>query len=139
MKHSETYTQQHKNKHGNLSFLLNFLKNFLNSLFYAVFILAKLAYGFLCLEWPEDRYINPQYKLSIIQLLNNWIDNEPSPLDTVTSILEWLPDEISNFENNQSVLTRIPSLNKNIFQLLYKKLFDGLIKGINISLSAVNS
>ncbi|CAL1683048.1 unnamed protein product [Lasius platythorax] len=115
MKHSETYTQQHKNKH------------------------AKLAYGFLCLEWPEDRYINPQYKLSIIQLLNNWIDNEPSPLETVTSILEWLPDEISNFENNQSVLTRIPSLNKNIFQLLYKKLFDGLIKGINISLSAVNS
>lgn len=115
MKHSETYTQQHKNKH------------------------SKLAYGFLCLEWPEDRYTGSQYKLSIIQLLNNWIDNEPSPLDTVTSILEWLPEEVSNFENVQSVLTRMPSLNRNIFQLLYKKLFDGLIKGINISLSAVNS
>ncbi|XP_011267104.1 Fanconi anemia group D2 protein [Camponotus floridanus] len=112
MKHSETYTQQHKNKH------------------------AKLAYGFLCLEWPEDRYADSQYKLSIIQLLNNWIDNEPSPLDTVTSILEWLPDEVSNFEN---ILTRMPSLNKKIFHLLYKKLFDGLNKGIDISLSAVNS
>ncbi|XP_029669921.1 Fanconi anemia group D2 protein isoform X4 [Formica exsecta] len=115
MKHSETYTQHHKTKH------------------------AKLAYGFLCLEWPEDKYTGPQYRLSIIQLLNNWIDNEPSPLDTVTLILEWLPDEVSNFENIQNVLTRMPSLNKNIFHLLYKKLFDGLIKGINISLSAVNS
>ncbi|KAL6438774.1 hypothetical protein ACFW04_004639 [Cataglyphis niger] len=115
MKHSETYIQQHKNKH------------------------AKLAYGFLCLEWPEDRYTGPQYKLSIIQLLNNWIDNEPSPLNTVTSILEWLPNEVSNFENIQSVLTRMPSLNRISFHLLYKKLFDGLIKGINISLSSVNS
>lgn len=105
---------------------------------YFIIILAKLAYGFLCLEWPEDRYTDSQYKLSIIQLLNNWIDNESSPLDTVTSILEWLLDEVSNFENMQSILTRMPSLNKKIFHLLYKKLFEGLIKGINISLSAVN-
>lgn len=99
-------------------------------------ISAKLAYGFLCLEWPEDKHTGPQYKLAVIQLLNNWMDNEPSPLDAVTSILEWLPDEVCNFENS---LTRIPSVKRNIFYLLYKKLFDGLIKGINVSLLAVNS
>ncbi|EGI64262.1 Fanconi anemia group D2 protein [Acromyrmex echinatior] len=115
MKHSETYIQEHKSKH------------------------AKLAHGFLCLEWPEDKHTGSQYRLFVIQLLNNWIDNEPSPLDTVTSVLEWLPDEVSNFENIQSSLTRLPSVKRNIFNLLYKKLFDGLIKGINISLLAVNS
>ncbi|KYN44497.1 Fanconi anemia group D2 protein [Trachymyrmex septentrionalis] len=115
MKHSETYIQEHKSNH------------------------AKLAHGFLCLEWPEDKHTGSQYKLFVIQLLNNWIDNEPSPLDTVTSVLEWLPDEVSNFENIQSSLKRIPSVKRNIFNLLYKKLFDGLIKGINISLLAVNS
>jgi len=91
------------------------------------------------LEWSEDKYTGPRYKLFIIQLLNNWIDNEPSPLDTVTSVLEWLPNEVCNFENIQSSLTRMPSVKRNIFHLLYKKLFDGLIKGINISLLAVNS
>lgn len=91
------------------------------------------------MEWREDKHIAPQYKLSVIQLLNNWIDNEPSPLDAVTSVLEWLPDEVHNFENIQNSLTRIPSVKKNIFHLLYKKLFDGLIKGINVSVSAVNS
>lgn len=115
MKHSETYTQQCKDKH------------------------AKLAYGFLCLEWPEDRHIGPQYKLSIIQLLDNWISNESSPLNTVTSILDWLPDEIADLENMQSTLTRMPSINRSIFNLLYKRLFDGLIKGINISLLAATS
>jgi len=104
-----------------------------------ILFLAKLAYGFLCLEWPEDKHISSQYKLSIIQLLNNWMDNESLPLDVVTSILEWLPDEVSNFENMQNTLTQIPSVNRNIFHLLYKKLFDGLIKGINISLLTVNS
>lgn len=102
-------------------------------------ISAKLAHGFLCLEWPEDKHILPQYKSSIIQLLNNWIDNEPSPLNTVTSILEWLPDEVCNFENVQDSLTRMPSVKRNIFHLLYKKLFDGLIKGINVSLLTINS
>ncbi|XP_039315716.1 Fanconi anemia group D2 protein homolog isoform X2 [Solenopsis invicta] len=112
MKHSETYVQEYKGKH------------------------AKLAYGFLCLEWPNDKHTGPQYKLSIIQLLSNWLDNEPSPLDTVTSVLEWLPDDICNFE---SLLMRIPSVKRNIFHLLYKKLFDSLTKGINISLLTVNS
>ncbi|XP_011859367.1 PREDICTED: Fanconi anemia group D2 protein [Vollenhovia emeryi] len=115
MKHSETYVQEYKGKH------------------------AKLAYSFLCLEWPEDKHIGSQYNLSVIQLLNNWIDNEPSPLDTVTSILEWLPDEVRNFENIEDSLTRMPSVKRNIFHLLYKKLFVGLINGINVSLLAVNS
>ncbi|XP_032687393.1 Fanconi anemia group D2 protein isoform X2 [Odontomachus brunneus] len=114
MKHSESYVQQYKDKH------------------------AKLAYGFLCLEWPESN-IASQYKLSVIQLLDNWIDNEPSPLHTITLILEWLPKEVSNFENVQNTLTMMPSINKNIFHLLYKRLFTGLIKGINISLSTANS
>lgn len=108
-------------------------------LYYINFVLAKLAYGFLCLEWPESRHIASQYKLSVIQLLDNWIDNEPSPLHTVTLILEWLPKEVSNFENVQSTLTMMPSINRNIFHLLYKRLFIGLIKGINISLLAANS
>ncbi|XP_011707462.1 PREDICTED: Fanconi anemia group D2 protein homolog [Wasmannia auropunctata] len=115
MKHSDSYIREYKGKH------------------------AKLAYGFLCLEWSEDKHIGPQYKLFVIQLLNNWIDNEPSPLDTVTSVLEWLPDEVCNFENVHSSLTRISSVKRNIFHLLYGKLFDGLIKGINISLLVVNS
>ncbi|XP_018406104.1 PREDICTED: Fanconi anemia group D2 protein homolog [Cyphomyrmex costatus] len=115
MKHSETYAQEYKSKH------------------------AKLAYGFLCLEWPQDKHAGSQYRLFVIQLLNNWIDNEPSPLDAVTSVLEWLPDEVCNFENIQSPLTRLPSVRRNIFHLLYKKLFDGLIKGINISVLAPNS
>lgn len=73
--------------------------------------------------YATDRHTGPQYKLSIVQLLNNWIDNEPSPLDTITSILEWLPDEMSNLENTKNALTRIPSVNKYVFYLLYKKLF----------------
>ncbi|KAL6256143.1 hypothetical protein P5V15_012263 [Pogonomyrmex californicus] len=115
MKHSETYIQEYKDKH------------------------AKLSYGFLCLSWPQDKRIDSQYKLSVIQLLNNWIDNEPSPLKTVTSVLEWLPNEVCNFETIQSSLTRMPSVKKDIFYLLYNKLFDGLIKGITVSLPTVNS
>lgn len=104
-----------------------------------IFISAKLAYGFLCLEWPENKHIGPQYKLSIIKLLDNWINNESSPLNTVTTILEWLPDEVSDFDDIQSTLTRMPSIKRNIFYLLYKRLFNSSIKGINVSLSAVNS
>ncbi|KAL0113028.1 hypothetical protein PUN28_012337 [Cardiocondyla obscurior] len=115
MKHSETYTQEHKSKH------------------------AKLAHGFLCLEWPEDIHTSFQYKLSIIHLLNNWIDNEPSPLEVVTKILEWLPEEICTSEKPENSLTRLPSIKRKNFHLLYKKLFDGLIKGINVSLSIADS
>lgn len=97
-----------------------------------------MAYGFLCLEWSENKHVTSQYKSSVIQLLDNWIDNEPSPLHTVKSILEWLPEEVSNFENLQSTLTMMPSISRNIFHLLYKRLFTGLIKGINISLLAAN-
>ncbi|XP_019699330.1 Fanconi anemia group D2 protein isoform X2 [Harpegnathos saltator] len=115
MKHSETYVQQYKDKH------------------------AKLAYGFLCLEWAGSRHITSQYKLCIIQLLDNWMNNEPSPFHAVTLIMEWLPEEVSNLENIQNTLTTMPSINKNSFHLLYKRLFDSLIKGINISLLTANS
>ncbi|KAG7203733.1 hypothetical protein KM043_013761 [Ampulex compressa] len=115
MKHSATYSEQHKDKH------------------------AKLAYAFLSLQWPEDKHISPQYKAAVNGLLNNWIDNEPMPLTTVSTVLEWLPDDVLTLEKTQDTLSRLPSIKKNNFYLLYKKIFEGLIKGVKISLETVNT
>ncbi|CAK9805328.1 Fanconi anemia group D2 protein homolog [Anthophora plagiata] len=110
MKHSESYTKQNKEKY------------------------AKMAFGFLCLQWPEDNYFNPQYKVAVFQLLNSWIDNEPLPLQTVTEKLEWLPEEISKLERPRDCLSRMPSITRSNFHFLFKKMFDGLINGIKIAL-----
>ncbi|KOC69758.1 Fanconi anemia group D2 protein [Habropoda laboriosa] len=114
MKHSETYTKQNKEKY------------------------AKLAFGFLCLQWPEDNHFSPQYKIAVAQLLNSWIDNEPLPLQMVTEKLEWLSDEISKLERPHDCLSRIPSITRSNFHLLFKKVFDGLINGIKIALPIAN-
>ncbi|XP_076380583.1 fancd2 isoform X2 [Megalopta genalis] len=90
MKHSESYTKENKEKYANM------------------------AYGFLCLQWPEDKHFNPQYKRAVTGLLNSWIDNEPMQLKTVTSVLEWLPHEVSKLENPQDCLSRIPSIKRKI-------------------------
>lgn len=110
MKHSESYTNQNKEKY------------------------AKMAFGFLCLQWPEDNHTSIQYKSAVIELLNNWINNEPFPLQTVTTILDWLPNEISKLEKAQNNLNRIPSITRSNFHFLFKKMFDGLINGIKIAL-----
>lgn len=96
--------------------------------------LAKMAFGFLCLQWPEDNHSSTQYKSTVIELLNSWINNESLPLQTVTSILDWLPDETSELEKPQDRLSRIPSISRSNFHFLFKKMFDGLINGIKTAL-----
>ncbi|OAD52770.1 Fanconi anemia group D2 protein [Eufriesea mexicana] len=85
-------------------------------------------------EKYEDNHSSMQYKSAVIELLNNWINNEILPLQTVTLILDWLPDEISKLEKPQSSLNKIPSITRSTFHFLYKKMFDGLINGIKIAL-----
>ncbi|XP_076181761.1 fancd2 isoform X2 [Ptiloglossa arizonensis] len=114
MKHSESYTKENKEKY------------------------AKMAFGFLCLQWPQDKQFNPQYKTAVIGLLNSWIDNEPLQLKAVTLILEWLPDETSKLQKPQDSLSKIPSIKKNNFHFLFKKIFDGLINGVKLALSLAN-
>ncbi|XP_029048341.1 Fanconi anemia group D2 protein homolog isoform X1 [Osmia bicornis bicornis] len=115
MKHSESYTKQSKEKY------------------------AKIAFGFLSLEWPEEKHSSPQYKTAVIELLNNWIDNEPLPLKTITLMLEWLPDETAKLEKPQNSLSRLPSITRSNFHYLLKKIFDGLITGIKIALPLTNN
>ncbi|XP_078052345.1 Fanconi anemia complementation group D2 isoform X2 [Augochlora pura] len=110
MKHSESYTKENKEKYANM------------------------AYGFLCLQWPEDKHFNPQYKRAVTGLLSSWIDNEPLQLKTVTSVLEWLPHEVSKLENPQDCLSRMPSIKRSTFHSLFKKIFDGLINGVKTEL-----
>ncbi|XP_003402300.2 Fanconi anemia group D2 protein [Bombus terrestris] len=110
MKHSESYTKENKEKY------------------------AKMAFGFLCLQWPEDNHSSTQYKSTVIELLNSWINNESLPLQTVTSILDWLPDETLELEKPQDRLSRIPSISRSSFHFLFKKMFDGLINGIKTAL-----
>ncbi|XP_076295821.1 fancd2 isoform X1 [Lasioglossum baleicum] len=114
MKHSESYTKESKEKYANM------------------------AFGFLCLQWREDKYFSPQYKNAVTGLLNSWIDNEPLPLKTVTSILEWLPDEASKLESPQDCLSKIPSIKRSNFHSFFKKIFDGLINGVKIALPSAD-
>lgn len=93
-----------------------------------------MAFGFLSLEWPKDKYCGASYKTAVHTLIKSWLDYESSPLDTITTLLEWLPNEISKLEKSQDCLDRLPSINRNNFHLLYKKIFDGITKGVKISL-----
>ncbi|KAK0183451.1 hypothetical protein PV327_001492 [Microctonus hyperodae] len=115
MKHSVTFTRQHQDKQ------------------------AKMAYGFLCLEWPDDRHTGALYKSSVVGLLKNWMDHESNPLDAVTSVLEWLPDQVKKLEKPQDKLATLPPINKSNFHLLLLKIFDGLMKGTKISLSSASA
>lgn len=115
MKHSETYMQQHKDRN------------------------AKMAFGFLSLEWSKDKHSGASYKAAVSMLIKSWIDYELSPLDTVNILLEWLPNEIVKLEKPQDCLDRLPTISRNNFHLLYKKVFDGMTKGIKISLSSADS
>ncbi|KAI4496893.1 hypothetical protein M0804_000703 [Polistes exclamans] len=111
MKHSESYMLEHKDNN------------------------AKMAFGFLSLDWSKDKHAGPSYKAAVSTLIKSWIDYELSPLDTITMLLEWLPNEVTKLEKSNDYLDRLPSINRNNFHLLYKKIFDGIIKGVKISLS----
>lgn len=93
-----------------------------------------MAYGFLCLEWNNETN-GAQYKAAVKELLKTWIDNEPDPLKTIRSVVEWLPKEAASLERPQSRLGRLPSVTKAHFPLLTKQLFVGLLKGIDVSLA----
>ncbi|KAK2582685.1 hypothetical protein KPH14_004959 [Odynerus spinipes] len=114
MKHSETYMQQHKDRN------------------------AKMAFGFLSLEWPYDKHSGSLYKAAVNTLIKSWIEHELSPLDTISILLEWLPDEVEKLKKPQDCLNRLPSISRNNFHLLYKTIFDGMTKGVKISLSSAN-
>ena len=94
-----------------------------------------MAYGYLCLEWTSESH-GPQYRNAVKQLLKTWVENEPDPLKTVSSVMKWLPEQAASLERPQSRLSRMPSVTKSIFPLLLKQLFAGLIKGIEVSLAS---
>ncbi|XP_011498526.1 PREDICTED: Fanconi anemia group D2 protein homolog [Ceratosolen solmsi marchali] len=95
---------------------------------------AKMAFGFLNLEWNNETH-GAQYKNAIKELLKMWLDNEVDPLETVNSIFEWLPMEVEQFKGPQSRLSRLASITKSNFYLLFKQLFVSLVKGVDLSLN----
>lgn len=97
-----------------------------------------MALGFLSLDWSKDKHAGTSYKGAVNTLIKSWIDHELSPLDTITMLLEWLPSEVIKLEKSHDYLDRLPSINRNNFHLLYKKIFDGMTKGVKISLSTAN-
>lgn len=115
MKHSTSFTNQHQDKQ------------------------AKMASAFLSLEWPEDRHAGASYNTAVNSLLKNWMDHEPNPLETVSSLLDWLPAEVAKMDKSHDKLTRLPPINKLNFASLLSKVFNGLIRGIKISLSKANT
>lgn len=96
-----------------------------------------MAYGFLCLQWNESH--GPEFRAAVKELLNSWLENEPDPLKTVSGVLEWLPEEALNLDKAQSRLSRMPSVTKMNFHLLFKQLFVAFIKGIRFSLETADS
>ncbi|XP_024939928.1 Fanconi anemia group D2 protein isoform X2 [Cephus cinctus] len=114
MQHSETMLNQHKKK------------------------LAKMAFGFLSLQWSADnsqeRISNSDLKL----LLEIWISDDLQPLKTVMLVMEWLPDETKQLKKSQDNLDRLPTITRSNFQLMYKQLFHGLVKGVKSSLDSNN-
>ncbi|XP_011305021.1 Fanconi anemia group D2 protein [Fopius arisanus] len=114
MKHSETFTKEQKDRQ------------------------AKMAYTYLCLEWTGDKHLGSLYKAAVTGLLKNWMDHEPDPLTTVSEVLEWLPQEVEGMETTTAKLTKLPTINRSNFHYLYQKLFDGLLKGAKIALTAAD-
>lgn len=96
-----------------------------------------MAFGFLCLDWPDDKSNGTAYRSAVASLLKIWLNNESDPLDTVVTLLRWLPKEAEKLTVPQDSLARILSINRNTFPLLLKQIFFGLIRGVKISLGAV--
>ncbi|XP_014204748.1 Fanconi anemia group D2 protein homolog [Copidosoma floridanum] len=114
LKHSESFEKESKEKH------------------------AKMAYSFLVLEWNNEPN-GPRFKSAVKELLKTWMENEPDPLKTISSVIEWLPDEIMALERPQSRLKTLPAVTRTNFHLVFKQLFCGLVKGINISLGMADT
>ncbi|KAG8038455.1 hypothetical protein G9C98_006151 [Cotesia typhae] len=110
MKHSTTFSREKKDKQ------------------------AKMAYGFLCLEWPNDRQTGPLFRSSVSRLLKNWLEHEPNPLETVSSVLEWLPEEANSLEKPQDKLARLPTIMRSNLHNLYQKLYEAFLKGTKLAL-----
>lgn len=98
-----------------------------------------MAYGFLSLEWPDDRPTTSTYRAAVVGLLANWIQNEPDPLESVIAVLEWLPDEVATLESPQDRLQRLPTITKSNFHHMFQRLFEGLINGAKISFTAATT
>ncbi|KAH0557840.1 Fanconi anemia group D2 protein homolog [Cotesia glomerata] len=110
MKHSTTFSREKKDKQ------------------------AKMAYGFLCLEWPNDRQTSPLFRSSVSRLLKNWLEHEPNPLETVSSVLEWLPEKANTLEKPQDKLARLPTIMRSNLHNLYQKLYEAFLKGTKLAL-----
>lgn len=98
-----------------------------------IFILAQMARAFLFLQWDNEIH-GMQYNQAVKDLLKIWLENEPDPLSTVNSIMEWLPEQALALDRPQSRLIELPTVTKSNFALFLKQIFNCLNKGINISL-----
>ncbi|KAF7988745.1 hypothetical protein HCN44_007055 [Aphidius gifuensis] len=100
---------------------------------------SKMAYGFLCLEWTDDQHVGPVFNSSVTGLLKNWMDYEEFRLDRITNVLENLPEEVENLERPRSNLETMRTISRVNFHHFFRTLFDGLISGIRLALSATNT
>lgn len=100
---------------------------------------SKMAYGFLCLEWTDDQHVGPVFNSSVTGLLKNWMDYEQARLNCITHILEGLPEEVENMEKPRENLESLRTISRTNFHYFYRTLFDGLISGIRLALSATNT
>ncbi|XP_051168863.1 Fanconi anemia group D2 protein-like [Leptopilina boulardi] len=99
---------------------------------------ATMAYDFLRSKNWLDKQTGSLYRNAIAGLLKTWIDNEPSPLKKVKEVVDWLKDDVELLEKASDCLRNLPSINKSNFPLLFKKILEGLIKGIKIDLRDSN-
>lgn len=91
---------------------------------------ATMAYDFLRSKNWLDKQSGSLYRNAVAGLLKTWIDNEPSPLNKVAELVDWVRDDVEVLEKASDCLRNLSSINKSNFPLLFKKILEGLIKGI---------
>lgn len=89
-----------------------------------------MAYDFLRSKNWLDKQSGSLYRNAVAGLLKTWIDNEPSPLNKVAELVDWVRDDVEVLEKASDCLRNLSSINKSNFPLLFKKILEGLIKGI---------
>ncbi|XP_033215963.1 Fanconi anemia group D2 protein isoform X2 [Belonocnema kinseyi] len=100
---------------------------------------AMMAYGFLKSDDWLDKQTGPAYRNAIAGLLKAWMDNEPSPLKSIRKVMEWLADDVELLDKPTDCLRNLPSINKNNFPLLFRKVLEGLIHGTKTELNNAKS
>lgn len=95
---------------------------------------AKLAQEFLAVYWDSDDRQTPVFRSSVATLLGIWMDNEPSPLDSALSTLEWLSDQAKDLETSKDTLKNMCTISRSNFHQLFKQIFNGIIRGAKILL-----